>query len=250
MVTSGWRGEGLSSLYPPNLPVGEVKRAPIDEREAIQTVEMSPFPDLRNLDLLQVLTGRQSRMIVTTKVAVRIALVVLLAVLLQNAFFSLVEVLGVSFWILPAIVAIFGLLGGSMIGATVGFAIGFLADGLIDGPLGTACLVFMGIGYATGLYRERGKEPPALAAAIIAGTATFVANLALGVFATLLGFDGYLSAAAMPDLLIQSILRFLAGGAALYPHKKSPQARTDRRARQPPAPTDRCRVLSVRIQRP
>ena len=57
VVTSGWRSDGLSSLYPPNLPVGEVKRAPIDEREAIQTVEMSPFADLRNLDLLQVLTG-------------------------------------------------------------------------------------------------------------------------------------------------------------------------------------------------
>jgi rod shape-determining protein MreC len=57
IVTSGWRGEGLSSLFPPNIPVGEVKRAPIDEREAIQTVEMTPYPDLRNLDLLQVLTG-------------------------------------------------------------------------------------------------------------------------------------------------------------------------------------------------
>ena len=31
--------------------------APIDEREAIQTVEISLFPDLRNLDLVQVLTG-------------------------------------------------------------------------------------------------------------------------------------------------------------------------------------------------
>ena len=61
VVTSGWRSEGLSSLYPPNLPVGDVKRAPIDEREAIQTVEMSPFPDLRNLDLLQVLTGGNRR---------------------------------------------------------------------------------------------------------------------------------------------------------------------------------------------
>ncbi len=57
VATSGWRGEGLSSLYPPNLPIGEVKRAPIDEREAIQTVEVSPYPDLRNLDLVQVLTG-------------------------------------------------------------------------------------------------------------------------------------------------------------------------------------------------
>ncbi len=57
VATSGWRGEGLSSLYPPNLPIGEVARAPIDEREAIQTVEITLYPDLRDLDLVQVLTG-------------------------------------------------------------------------------------------------------------------------------------------------------------------------------------------------
>jgi rod shape-determining protein MreC len=57
VVTSGWRGEGLASLYPPNIPIGEVLRAPIDEREAIQTVELTPFADFRNLDLVQVLTG-------------------------------------------------------------------------------------------------------------------------------------------------------------------------------------------------
>ena len=57
VVTSGWRSEGLSSLYPPNVPIGEVDRAPIDEREAIQSVEVRPFPDMRNFDLVQVLTG-------------------------------------------------------------------------------------------------------------------------------------------------------------------------------------------------
>jgi rod shape-determining protein MreC len=57
VVTSGWRDGELSSLYPPNLPIGEVKSAPIDEREAIQTVEVTPFPDFRNLDIVQVLTG-------------------------------------------------------------------------------------------------------------------------------------------------------------------------------------------------
>ena len=57
VVTSGWRGEGLSSLYPRGIPVGEITRAPIDEREAIQSVELRPFADLRNLDILQILTG-------------------------------------------------------------------------------------------------------------------------------------------------------------------------------------------------
>jgi rod shape-determining protein MreC len=57
VVTSGWRGDGLSSLYPRNIPVGEVDFAPINEREAIQSVELVPYPDMRNLDLVQVLTG-------------------------------------------------------------------------------------------------------------------------------------------------------------------------------------------------
>jgi len=149
-------------------------------------------------------------MIVTLKVAVRIALVLFVAILLQHTFLSMVEVFGASIWILPGLAAIFGLLGGSMVGATVGFSIGFLADGLTDGPLGTACLVFMAIGYATGLYRERGDQPPTLAAALIAGVATLAASVALGLFTVLLGFDGYLSSAALPDLLLQCFYGFLA----------------------------------------
>lgn len=57
VVTSGWRGGDLASLFPRGIPIGEVTRAPIDEREAIQSVELEPFADLRNLDLIQVLTG-------------------------------------------------------------------------------------------------------------------------------------------------------------------------------------------------
>ena len=151
-------------------------------------------------------------MIITANVAVRIGLVIFFALLLQDAFFSMVEIFGTSLWILPALAAIFGLLGGSMVGATLGFTIGFFSDGLTDGPLGTGCLIFMGIGYGAGLYRERGDQPPALAAALIAGAATFVATVALGLFATVLGFDAYLSAAALPDLLLQGVYGFLLAG--------------------------------------
>ncbi|HTU14594.1 MAG TPA: hypothetical protein VMF31_05300 [Solirubrobacterales bacterium] len=148
-------------------------------------------------------------MIVTTKVALRIAALVLLFSLLQTAFFSLVEVVHVSFWILPACAAIFGLLGGSMVGATVGFSIGFLSDGLADGPLGTACLVFMGIGYAAGLYRERGAHPTRLEMAGICALATFAANVALGLFTVLLGFDALLSKDLLVDVVIQALYGFL-----------------------------------------
>jgi rod shape-determining protein MreC len=57
VVTSGWRAEGLASLFPPGLPVGEVTSAPIVEQEASQQVHLRPYADLANLDLVQVLTG-------------------------------------------------------------------------------------------------------------------------------------------------------------------------------------------------
>jgi rod shape-determining protein MreC len=57
VVTSGWRGQGIESDYPPNLPIGEVAEAPLVEQEAQQQVHVRPFADLRELDLVQVLTG-------------------------------------------------------------------------------------------------------------------------------------------------------------------------------------------------
>jgi len=57
VVTAGWRSTDLASLYPRGIPIGKISRAPIDEREAIQSVELKPFADLRNLDVIQVLTG-------------------------------------------------------------------------------------------------------------------------------------------------------------------------------------------------
>lgn len=57
VVTSGWRGEGIAAVYPPNLPVGEVTEASIVEQEAQAQVHVKPYADLRDLDIVQVLTG-------------------------------------------------------------------------------------------------------------------------------------------------------------------------------------------------
>ena len=61
VVTSGWRAQGLASLFPPGLPIGEVTRASLREQEASQQVHVRPYADLRNLDLVQVLTGGSRR---------------------------------------------------------------------------------------------------------------------------------------------------------------------------------------------
>lgn len=57
VVTAGWRAQDLESRFPPNIPVGEVTQASLLEQEAIQQVHVRPYADLRDLDLVQVLTG-------------------------------------------------------------------------------------------------------------------------------------------------------------------------------------------------
>jgi rod shape-determining protein MreC len=57
VVTAGWRGQGIDSRFPPNIPIGEVTRASLVEQEAEQQLHLRPYADLRNLDLVQVLTG-------------------------------------------------------------------------------------------------------------------------------------------------------------------------------------------------
>jgi rod shape-determining protein MreC len=57
VVTAGWRAQGLASLFPPGLPLGEVTKASIVDQEAKEQADVRPFADISNLDLVQVLTG-------------------------------------------------------------------------------------------------------------------------------------------------------------------------------------------------
>ena len=57
VVTAGWHNEELESRFPPNIPVGEITKASIFEQEAQEKAIVRPFAELRNLNLVQVLTG-------------------------------------------------------------------------------------------------------------------------------------------------------------------------------------------------
>ena len=58
VVTSGFRSAKLESLFPRGIPIGRVKRVETDELELYQLVHIQPFPDLRRMDYVQVLTSR------------------------------------------------------------------------------------------------------------------------------------------------------------------------------------------------
>lgn len=55
VVTSGWRSSKLESLFPRGIPVGKVTRVDVKERELYQRVHLTPFADLRRVDVVQVL---------------------------------------------------------------------------------------------------------------------------------------------------------------------------------------------------
>jgi rod shape-determining protein MreC len=56
VITSGWRSSRLESLFPRGIPIGTVTRSDSNERELYQRVHLHPFADLRNLDVVEVLT--------------------------------------------------------------------------------------------------------------------------------------------------------------------------------------------------
>ncbi len=61
VVTAGWSNGGISSAFPPGIPIGEVSDATVGEQETYQRVHLRPFADLRDLEFVQVATGGPKR---------------------------------------------------------------------------------------------------------------------------------------------------------------------------------------------
>ncbi len=147
-------------------------------------------------------------MIVTPKIFIRLAGVVILTVLLQLSFFSRVELIHTSADILPAVVVSLGLLGGSLTGAVAGFSVGFLVDCLLVAPLGGTSLVLLGAGYLAGLFRERFDIHSALVPPLICMGLTLFTEAGYGVVQVMLGVDAPVSTLIVRDMLLKSIYAF------------------------------------------
>jgi rod shape-determining protein MreC len=64
VITAGWRSSRLESLFPRGIPIGQVTRVDVTERELYQRVHLRPFVDLRRIDVVEVLipsAGRQAQ---------------------------------------------------------------------------------------------------------------------------------------------------------------------------------------------
>ena len=58
VVTSGFTGPKLESIFPRGIPIGKVTRIDPDERELYQRVHIEPYVDFRRVDTVQVITTK------------------------------------------------------------------------------------------------------------------------------------------------------------------------------------------------
>jgi rod shape-determining protein MreC len=58
VITSGFTSSKTESLFPRGIPIGRVTKVDLDELATYQRVHLTPFADLRRIDIVQVLTRR------------------------------------------------------------------------------------------------------------------------------------------------------------------------------------------------
>lgn len=154
-------------------------------------------------------------MILTPNILARLVAIVIGGVILQLSFFSQVALFHVSPDLLPALVVVLGLLGGSLTGAVCGFSAGFLLDCLLIVPLGGGSLVLLAAGYLAGLFRERFEIHSPLVPPLLCMGLTLFAELGFGAVEMMLGFDAPVSPLIVRDILLKSIFAFF-GGWVIY----------------------------------
>ena len=152
-------------------------------------------------------------MILTPNILARLVAIVIGGVILQLSFFSQVSLFHVSPDVLPALVVVLGLFGGSLTGAVCGFSVGFLLDCLLIAPLGGGSLVLLTTGYLAGLFRERFEIHSPLVPPLLCMGLTLFAELGFGAVELTLGVDAPISPLVLRDMLLKSIFAFFLGWA-------------------------------------
>lgn len=148
-------------------------------------------------------------MIVTSRIAIRIALIVVAAVILQVSFLSFLSLLGAIPNLIPVVVVCLGLLGGGVVGAVCGFVAGLLVDSMLLQTLGVTSLVLLSIGYLAGRYREGFEIAGAFVVPLLAGGFTLLAAGGLAAIQLMLGVETPVSVLAIREIAVQALLAVL-----------------------------------------
>jgi rod shape-determining protein MreD len=155
-------------------------------------------------------------MIVTWRTGLRIALIMVVAIVLQVSFFSYLTLFGTTPNIIPLVAVSLGLLGGAMVGAICGFILGFVLDSVLFATLGVSSLMLLAVGYLAGRYREGTEISNTLVPPLMIGALTIAAQAGFAAIQLMLGIDVQVSLLVLREIFVQGLLAFLLA-IPLYP---------------------------------
>ncbi len=143
------------------------------------------------------------------RLVLRLALLAVGTVVIQEAAISQVSIFGISADLTPLMVMSVGLLAGSLTGAVMGFATGLLVDTVLVQTLGITSLLYIAIGYWAGRLRELRDPAHGLVPLAAGAAATAVAGIGMTLIQFLLGVDAPVSLLLLQQLLVTILVNTL-----------------------------------------
>ena len=140
---------------------------------------------------------------------VRVALLLVLAVVLQLSTLSQMPILGGHFDIVVLVVAAVGYYAGSLSGCAVGFAAGFLLDLLSGATMGASSLVLTAVGYGVGRFREVRDPSHGLMPLVVGTLATAAWVVAFAAVSLMLDIGARVSPLVIRDMILTVLLNAL-----------------------------------------
>jgi rod shape-determining protein MreD len=143
------------------------------------------------------------------RLVVRLVLLALGTVVIQEAAVSQISIFGISADLTPLMVMSVGLLAGSLTGAVMGFATGLLVDTVLVQTLGITSLLYIAIGYWAGRLRELRDPAHGLVPLAAGAAATAVAGIGMTLIQFLLGVDAPVSLLLFQQIFITILVNTL-----------------------------------------
>lgn len=143
------------------------------------------------------------------KLVIRLVILALVTVVLQEAAVSQVSIFGISADLTPLMVMSVGLLTGSLTGAVTGFATGLLVDTVLVQTLGITSLPYIAIGYWAGRLRELRDPAHGLVPLAAGAIATAVAMIGMTLLQFLLGVQAPVSLLLAQQIFITILVNTL-----------------------------------------
>jgi rod shape-determining protein MreD len=141
-----------------------------------------------------------------TRLIVRVVILLLITVVVQEAVISQVSVFGVNADVTVLVVASVGLLTGSLPGAIVGFFTGLLVDTVLVQTLGVTSLLYIAVGYWAGRLRELRDPSHGLIPLAVGAAATATAAIGMAIIQFLLGVDAPVSWLLLQQIFIEVLV--------------------------------------------